>query len=211
MRVLVADDHELVRSGMRAQLTTFDAGTVVLEAADWPQTLTAGADPTLDLALIDLRMPGRVGAEALGELLRACSALPVIVVSASDDTEDMRRALTAGAMGYLSKQEPGGVLLAAIRLVLSGGVYVPAALAGLTFKGQPPAQPEAPVLTERQLDVLHWVMAGKSNQEIADLLQVARGTVKVHLASVFRALDVTNRTQAAVVAERLGLCTSDHD
>ncbi len=203
MKVLVADDHALVRSGLRVQLVALDDDATVVEAADWPQAFEAARDPSLDLALIDLSMPGREGGQALGELLREHPALPVIVVSASESVDDMRRALTAGAMGFLSKRDPTAVLLAAIRLVLEGGVYVPPALAGLRDRGG--AGPVAPVLTERQLEVLRWVMEGKSNQEIADLLHVSRATVKVHLAAAFRALDVTSRTQAAVAAERLGL------
>lgn len=205
MRVLVADDHALVRSGLRAQLAAIDREAEVLEAADWPQTFVAASDPDLELALIDLRMPGRDGVEALGQLLGTFPGLPVMVVSASEDASDMRRALTAGAMGYVCKNEPTAVLIAAVRMVLGGAVYVPPALAGLTPKPSPGGATVAPVLTERQREVLRWVMEGKSNQEIADLLRVARATVKVHLAAAFRALDVVNRTQAAVVAERLGL------
>jgi DNA-binding NarL/FixJ family response regulator len=208
MKVLVADDHALIRSGMRAQLALLAPELTVIEAADWQQTFAAAEAADIDLALIDLWMPGGEGAEPLARLLQLHPTLPVVVVSASEDANAMRRALATGAMGYLTKSEPASVLLGAIRLVLSGGIYVPTALAGLTRSSAGSVSAPAPQLTERQRDVLRWVAEGKSNQEIAALLKVARATVKVHLSDVFRALDVVNRTQAAVMAERLGLYTS---
>lgn len=202
MKVLIADDHALVRAGLRAQVVQLDPQAQVVEASDWSAALTAAADPELSLALLDLRMPGSRGDQALTQLLRAYPGLPVVVISASDDVADMRSALSNGAMGYLTKSEPTPVVVAALRLVLEGGVYVPPALGGV--RPQAPSS-DAPTLTERQREVLRWVVEGKSNEEIALLLGVSRATVKMHLAAVFRALDVTNRTQAAVVAQRLGL------
>lgn len=204
MKVLIADDHALVRAGLRAQLLQLDPAALVVETGDWAATLEQAKDPALDLALIDLRMPGGQPEQALGTVLRECPGLPVVVVSASDDPSEMRAALASGAMGYLTKAEPTAVVLAALRLVLEGGVYVPPALAGVKPRVEPTAG-TIPALTERQREVLRWVVEGKSNQEIAILLGVSRATVKLHLAAIFRALDVTNRTQAAVVAQRLGL------
>jgi len=206
-RILIADDHSLIRDGLRGQLRGLGGELTVLEARDWAETMAgAAANPDLDLALVDLRMPGREGLAALAELLAACPGLPVLVLSASENVEDMRAALRLGAMGYASKSERPEVLLDAVRLVLDGGMYVPPTLAGPGFDGQPaPAPPQPHALTERQLDVLRLVVEGKSNKEIAQALHLAHATVKVHLAAVYRALGVENRTQAAIVAERLGL------
>jgi DNA-binding NarL/FixJ family response regulator len=204
IKVLIADDHALVRDGLGVRVATLEGGARVIEACDWPETLATARDSELDLALVDLHMPGRDGLQALAELSRHHTELRVIVVSASDDLGTMRAALSAGALGYVAKSEPTAVMLAAIRLVLGGGMYVPPALASLCVPTFPRAT-RGPTLTGRQLDVLRWVMEGKSNQEIADLLQVARATVKVHLAGAFRVLGVINRTQAAVEAARLGL------
>lgn len=206
-KILIADDHALIREGMRGQLLGLGSETVILEARDWTETLAiAAAHPDLGLALIDLRMPGKEGLTALGELLRANRGLPVLVLSASENVEDMRAALKLGAMGYVNKAEASAVMLAAVRLVLDGGMYVPSALVNLGADVHAAPEP-APALTERQLEVLRLIVEGKSNKEIARTLHLAHATVKVHLAAVFRALAVENRTQAAIAAERLGLAS----
>ncbi len=206
--ILIADDHALVREGIRGQLQGLGSEVTTVEARDWTETLgAAAAHPDLDLALIDLRMPGKEGLAALADLLRTNPGLPVLVLSASEDVRDMRAVLRLGAMGYVSKRETAAIMLGAIRLVLDGGMYVPPALAGPGFDGQPAPRRSDPAfnLTARQLEVLRLIVEGRSNKEIARTLHVAHATVKVHLAAIFRALQVENRTQAAITAERLGL------
>lgn len=204
-KILIADDHALIRDGIRGQLRGLGGETAIVEARDWIETIAAAAaHPDLSLALVDLRMPGKEGLTALAELLRASPGLPVLVLSASENVEDMRAALRLGAMGYVSKSEASAVMLGAVRLVLDGGLYVPPALANLGA-GVPAAPAPSPILTERQLDVLRLIVEGKSNKEIARALHLAHATVKVHLAAIFRALEVENRTQAAIAAERFGL------
>jgi DNA-binding NarL/FixJ family response regulator len=207
-KILIADDHALIREGIRGQLRGLDREITVVEARDWNETFAAAAaHPNLELALVDLRMPDREGLAALTELLRANPGLPVLVLSASENVQDMRAALRIGAMGYVTKNETSAVMLDAVRLVLDGGMYVPPALVEHGIAGQSaPAPLEAVTdLTTRQLDVLRLIVEGKSNKEIARTLHLAHATVKVHLAAVFRALQVDNRTQAAIAAERLGL------
>lgn len=204
-KILIADDHALIRDGIRGQLRGLGGETAIVEARDWIETIAAAAaHPDLSLALVDLRMPGKEGLTALAELLRASPGLPVLVLSASENVQDMRAALRLGAMGYVSKSEASAVMLGAVRLVLDGGLYVPPALANLGA-GVPAAPAPSPILTERQLDVLRLIVEGKSNKEIARALHLAHATVKVHLAAIFRALEVENRTQAAIAAERFGL------
>lgn len=204
-KILIADDHALIREGIRGQLRGLGGETAIVEARDWIETIAAAAaHPDLGLALVDLRMPAKEGLTALAELLRASPGLPVLVLSASESVADMRAVLRLGAMGYVSKSETAAVMLGAVRLVLDGGMYVPSALANLGANVQAAADP-APILTERQLDVLRLIVAGKSNKEIARTLHLAHATVKVHLAAIFRTLEVENRTQAAIAAERLGL------
>lgn len=207
-RILIADDHALIRDGIRGQLRGLGGEVTTVEARDWTETLAAAAaHPDLELALVDLRMPGKEGFAALAELLRTNPSLPVLVLSASEDVQDMRAVLRLGAMGYVSKSEPAAIMLDAIRLVLDGGVYVPPVLAGPGFDGQVASHQPDPALglTARQLEVLRLIVEGKSNKEIARTLCLAHATVKVHLAAIFRALEVENRTQAAIAAERLGL------
>lgn len=207
-KILIADDHALIREGIRGQLRALGDDNVAIEARDWVEAFAAAAShPDLDLALVDLRMPGSEGLAALAELLRANPGLPVLVLSASEVTQNMRDALRIGAMGYVSKSEPAAIMLGAIRLVLDGGMYVPPSLAELDLGGHDASSPcdPAPVLTTRQLEVLRLIVEGKSNKEIAQRLDLAHATVKVHLAAIFRALHVNNRTQAAIAAERLGL------
>ena len=204
-KILIADDHALIREGIRQQLSLLGGDTAIVEARDWVEALAAAAaHPDLGLALVDLRMPGKEGLTALAELLRASPGLPVLVFSASENIEDMRAVLRLGAMGYVNKNETPAVMLGAVRLVLDGGMVVPPVLAGLGIDIQTAADPSRN-LTERQLEVLRLIVEGKSNKEIARSLHVAHATVKVHLVAIFRALEVENRTQAAIVAERLGL------
>jgi DNA-binding NarL/FixJ family response regulator len=207
-KILIADDHALIREGLRRLLWELDGETAIIEARDWVETMAAAAaHPDLGLALIDLRMPGKDGLTALAELLRLGTGLPVLVFSASENVEYMRVALRLGAMGYVGKCETSAVMLGAVRLVLAGGMYVPPALANLGIDNQAAShRPDLVLnLTERQLEVLRLIVAGKSNKEIAQSLHLAHATVKVHLAAIFRALEVENRTQAAIAAERLGL------
>ena len=203
-KILIADDHALVRDGIRAQLAAL-GDVEIVEASDWAEvTALVGAHADLELALIDLNMPGRGGVPALSELIARAPAVPIVVLTDTEDPDVTRDALRAGAMGYVSKREPAAVLLGAVRLVLSGGMYVPPSVADIG-RSKPSGTPPSADLTPRQLDVLALIVEGKSNQEIADALNLALATVKVHLAAIFRALEVNNRTQAAMVAQKRGL------
>jgi DNA-binding NarL/FixJ family response regulator len=209
-KILIADDHALIREGTHRQLSALGSETVIVEARDWIEAIAAAAaHPDLGLALVDLRMPGKDGLTALAELLRTSPGLPVLVLSASENVDDMRTVLRLGAMGYVNKNETSAVMLGAVRLVLDGGMVVPAALANLGIDIRAAPEPSRN-LTERQLEVLRLIVEGKSNKEIARSLHLAHATVKVHLAAIFRALEVENRTQAAITAERLGLHRAAH-
>ena len=201
MKILLADDHTLFREGMRHVLVQLADEAEIVEAGNCAQTLQAVEDNVdISLVLLDLHMPGRDGFAALDTLSRRYSALPIVVLSGSENHADMRRALDNGAMGFIPKSATAPVMLSALRLVLAGGVYVPPALL------QPGANNvSAQALTPRQIEVLTRVIEGKPNKIIAAELDLAAATVKAHVTAVFKALDVTNRTQAARAAERLGL------
>jgi DNA-binding NarL/FixJ family response regulator len=218
MKVLVADDHALFRSGVHQLLEQLDDDVVVVEACDFQEALRSASEHAdINLVLLDLNMPGVGGLDALAVLGERYPTFPVVVLSASEDHGDMRRALEAGALGFIPKTASVPVMLNALRLVMSGGIYVPPEL----VNGPCPTEDAAPSagvhpagaanaagkldLTRRQLDVLSLLVRGETNKEIARELHMAEATVKVHLTAIFRALNVHNRTQAVLAAERFGL------
>ncbi|MBM3344518.1 MAG: response regulator transcription factor [Betaproteobacteria bacterium] len=180
---------------------------------------SAASHPDLNLVLLDLSLPDANGFEVLHQLREAHPGIPVVVLSATDDAATVMRALDDGAMGYIPKTSSNDVLLGALRLVLSGGVYLPAEV--LRQSAHPPAPasaapgatdtPEREItcrdlgLTDRQAQVLALVVQGKPNKLICRTLNLAEGTVKIHISAILRALNVTNRTQAVVAVGKLGL------
>jgi DNA-binding NarL/FixJ family response regulator len=217
MRILLCDDHALFRAGLSLVLAELDSDVELLEAPACQTALElASANPDLDLVLLDLDLPGMDGLAGLRRFRREHPALPVVVVSASERTADIRTALDGGASGFVPKQSSRDELLAALRLVLDGGRFVPpSALApdaeNVAAARQERRRERASGLTERQLTVLSLMARGLTNKEICGVLGIAEGTVKTHIAAVFEALDVTNRTEAAVLARELGLRLPDEE
>lgn len=208
MHLLLADDHALFREGFGLLLKQLEADLRVTEACGFDGALAcAQAEPDLDIALLDLNMPGMNGVEGIARFREQISDVPVVVISASEDAADIRQMLDAGAAGYIPKSSSSQVMLSALRLVLAGGVYVPVdILRDMDAQAEPLRKHRHGVqLTERQLDVLRLIIQGKPNKIIARELQLSEGTVKIHLASIYRALNVSNRTEAAMVAQSLGL------
>ena len=207
MKILVADDHALFRDGLRYLLGQLGEPVEVLEAKDGAAALElAGAHPELELVLLDLGMPGVDGLAGL-RLLRARSpAVPVVILSGSEEPADVRQALDAGALGFIPKSSTSQVMLSALRLVLSGGMYLPPSYLERAQSVRVPlaaSSLDSLGLTPRQLDVLRLLGQGHSNKEIARVLQLAEGTVKLHISAILRALGVDNRTRAVVAAARL--------
>jgi len=213
VRILVCDDHAIFRAGLRAVLGELSADAELLEAPDVAQALAlVKSHPDTELVLLDLHMPGTDGRTGLRQLRAAQPALPVVIVSASDDPAEMRRVLDEGASGFIPKSANSAELLAALRLVLAGGVYVPrAALAAQAPAATPGAarreqrRERAGTLSARQIEVLSLMARGLTNREICDVLEIREGTVKTHIAAIFETLEVTNRTEAAVAARELGI------
>ena len=208
MKILVADDHELIREALRHVLTQLGSGVNVLEAADCDGTRLAIAEhPDLDLLLLDLSLPGVGGLVLLPELRRDYPSLPVVVLSALEDPATVREALVSGAMGFIPKSSTNEVMLSALHLVLAGGRYLPpAALIGTDEAfGAAPASAADVILTDRQRDVLALMAQGKSNKQICRELNIAEATVKIHITAILRTLKVASRAQAIVAVNRLGL------
>ena len=203
MKFLIIDDHPMLREGVAAVLRQFAADTVVLQAADGEQGLALAAEHAdLSAAWVDLRMAGMAGITTVEQLRRHHPALPVIMLSSSEDPDDVRRALQAGARGYCPKSAGPGTLLAALRLVLDGEVYVPPFMAHVVPAA---ATPDASGLTARQLDVLRLLCQAHTNKDIGRLLGMQEKTVKGHVSAIFRALKVVHRLQAVEAARAAGI------
>jgi DNA-binding NarL/FixJ family response regulator len=209
MKTLLADDHPLMREGVRQVLAQLEPAIEIIDAHDYPSLFaqtTLHAD--LDLALVDLNMPGFVGMQGISQYRHRFPDIPLVVLSASESTNDIRNALQAGALGYIPKAASTTVMLAALRQVLAGDIYVPACL-GASHSGLhsvAPADFEAlqhSGLTARQLEVARLLAQGCANKAIAGMLSMSEGTVKVHIAAIFRAFGVTNRTEAVLEIRRL--------
>ncbi len=207
MKILLVDDHPLIREAMKHVLAELAENVEVLGAGD---TLSAMAalkqHPDTDLVLLDLSLPGPSGMSALDMMRERYPALPVVVLSGSDDVATVLNALDRGAMGFIPKCSSNPVIANAIRLVLSGGVYVPPQAVAVGASGQAPRPASLMdlALTERQTEVLALMIQGLPNKLICRQMNLAEGTVKIHVTAILKALNVANRTQAAMAASRLG-------
>ena len=204
MKILVIDDHALFREGLRHVLNEFEAQVSVLDASDYDRALQhVSANPDLDLVLLDLNMPGKDGFIILNIFAKTYPAMPVVIISASSQRSDIQRALDSGAVGYIPKDTTSAVMLNALHLVLSGGIYVPSDMRLKSQRYQ--SDDRVPALTPRQLQVLKQIAQGNSNKVIASELELSEATVKMHVTSIMKSLGVSNRTQAAMAAEKLRL------
>ena len=205
MRLLVADDHDLIRD-MFVELVKELAGDLqIYHAGTLPQALeVARATNGLNLILLDLRMPGMNGLAGLKVMREATPDVPIMLMSGDADPETMREALQAGAAGFIPKTMRAAPMLSALRLVLSGGRYIPEQM--IQEMGQSPRQqvPGFDALTLRELDVLRQLVKGQSNKEIGRELQLNDVTIGLHLRSIYRKLGVKSRIQAVRLALRQG-------
>jgi DNA-binding NarL/FixJ family response regulator len=199
--VLVADDHAVFRIGLVALLRSSLKIKRFLEADSFAEVIGHLKDEDLALAIIDLRMPGITGAKDLARLRRQRPDVQLVVVSASDSRDDILQALAAGAHGYIVKNEHTDQLIDRLLYILSGEIYVPPILAELP--AEVAVQRATKRLSSRQHQVLKGLVEGKSNKEIAKGLNVAEGTVKMHLAALYRVLGATNRAHAAALGKQL--------
>lgn len=202
-RVLVADDHPVVRGGIVALLSTADDLEVVGQASTGLEAVELALQLTPDVVLMDLRMPGIDGDEATSRILAERPNIRVLVLTTYESDDSILTAIEAGASGYLLKAAPQEELLAGIRSVASGDVALAPRIAALLVNRV--QRPAAPSLTSREVDVLRLVAQGFSNPAIAEKLFLSPATVKTHLLHVFEKLDVRDRTRAVTRAMELGL------
>lgn len=206
IRVLVVDDHPVVRQGLRTFLDVQEDITVVGEAADGVSCVDAAAELHPDVVLLDLKMPGSGGVEALQGLRSRGNPAKVLVITSFSDPAAVLPAMRAGASGYVYKDVDPPALAAAIRAVHAGHVLLHPDVAQLLAAGD--AQPHGVHLTAREREVLTELAHGLSNREIAKALVVSEKTVKTHVSAVLAKLGVQDRTQAALYAVRTGLIDS---
>jgi DNA-binding NarL/FixJ family response regulator len=215
MKILLVDDHVLIREALRGVLKELKPEAEVLEASDCSQAMRYIAEHAdINLILLDLNLPDRDGFSVLGELRERYPAISVVVLSALQDRPHVVKALDLGALGYIPKSAQREVMLTALQLVFAGGIYIPPEILAREqvspndpkshAANRPRVSPADLGLTGRQLDVLALMMQGKSNKAICRTLNLAEATVKNHVTAILKALKVTNRTEAVIAVNELG-------
>jgi DNA-binding NarL/FixJ family response regulator len=210
IKLLVVEDHVLVREGLVQVLRQLEKDVTLFEAGNCDTGLAIiDREPDLDLVLLDLALPGLDGLAGLSLFRSRHPSVPVVIVSAYDDSHTVNRAMKHGASGFVPKAYPSDKLLAALRDVLAGNIHVPEQLIPANLGSDLPpiplskdASPAEFGLTDRQAEVLSLISKGKSNRDIAVELGLSEGTVKIHITAIFKALGVSSRTQALVAVAR---------
>lgn len=201
------EDHALVRDGLMMAVRGLEEqedATEVVGACDADEASALLADDDdFDLALLDLMMPGTSGLAFLGVIRKRHPHIPVVVLSALDDAETVRKVIKQGAAGFVSKASPTGVLMEALQAVMTGETWLPPEYRDLPPppRRRPRTAAERYGLTKTQACVLDLIAEGKPNREIATLMSVTEGTVKIHVSAIFKALNVSNRSQALLLAK----------
>ena len=211
MRILLVDDHTLFREAMLHPLGQLDANAEIIQAGTGMEALWLSSRiPDINLVLLDLNMPGMDGLDVVIAFRERFCELPLVVLSASEEHSEMQKVLDKGAMGFIPKSSSTQVMLGALRLVLSGGTYIPPMLLQRAQSAiDPPSPPRHDIrhaeidegLTPRQIEVLKALSEGFSNKLIGRKLNLSEGTVKVHLAAVFRHLSAKNRFDAVILSQ----------
>lgn len=220
MRFLIVDDHALIRSGLSDVLKRYFPTCSCLTASSGEEALGALQRSAIDLAVVDLFIPGE---DTFGHIRKLCDRfpeLPVVVLSATEHPQHVRKCIDLGAAAFVPKSAAESVLIHAINTALAGGYYVPqnlnSVVAAATFinDSELPAisiDTITSTLTERQVHILTMVAQGKTNKQIARECNLSDNTVKVHVSAILRALGLSNRTQAGLLGQKLGLMNQDSD
>lgn len=209
IRILLVDDHTLFRSGLKALLSRQPDFEIVGEASDGLEGVKLAEQLKPDLVLLDLDMPVMSGTEALAQMLASNRELPVVMLTVSEDAEDLKEAFVLGARGYLVKNIDAEYLVNSVRQVVAGESVMSPEMTSKFVNGirakhlslMPEVRPETvKSLTERERQILGCLAQGASNRQMANLLNMSESTVKAHLQRIMRRFDFSSRVQAAVFA-----------
>ncbi len=200
IRVLIVDDHSIVRQGLATIINRDPEMTVIAQAEDGQQAIDCFRECQPDVTLMDLRMPQIGGVEAITAICAEFKLARIMVLTTYDGDEDIYRGLHAGAKGYLLKDAKPNELLSAIRMIHSGQQYIPPSVGAKLVQ-----RLSNPELSERELDVLRLMAQGMSNLDISTALSIGESTVKSHVNRILSKLGVNDRTQAVIVAVRRGI------
>ena len=216
MHILLVDDHTLFREALLHVFNQLDDKVFVLEASDTLEaTQIISQTRNLDLVLLDIDLPGIDGLTALPELRELAPSVPIVVLSGSENALDVQRALDNGSVGYIPKSCSGHKMLTALRIILQGDIFVPPRLMSKLGKYPPVIDMSGKnsnsrsLLTSRQIEVLKLMTDGLPNKSIARTLDLAEGTVKLHVSAIIHALNAKNRTHAVTEALRLGIVSTN--
>jgi DNA-binding NarL/FixJ family response regulator len=205
LNILVVDDHALFREGMSYVLDKLEDGVTILEASNYDEAISLlDKFPNIDLVLFDLSMPDKDGFTLLSYCRENFPLVPAVVLSASKEHNDLNRALNGGALGFIPKDTTSKVMLNALRLIMSGEIYIPASMTQRSSDNEKTIES----LTPRQYEVVEMMMKGLSNKKIALEIGIAEATIKMHVTAIFKRLGVSNRTEAALAAQKLGIVKS---
>ena len=219
MKILIADDHELFLQGLEFILSDAFPQAELVKAKDYEEIFSIiKKDQDFNLVLTDLAMPGAYWLEAIKEINSKLPETPIIILSAVFDREIVQKTIDIGAAGYISKTSSNAIILSAVNLVLSGGIYIPPELLQDTpqkefdllkqidkLDEEQNVCEKVKILSPRQIDVLQEISLGKSNKQIAYDLGLSEGTVKLHVTAILKILNVYNRTGAVAAANNLGI------
>src|SRR5207244_3167211 len=213
MKVLIVDDHALIREALHAVLKQLKREAVIFEASNSRQAMHIVKEHTdISLILLDINLPDRDGFSVLRELRDRYATIAIIILSSSDDHDTVKRAFKLGALGFIPKTTEREVMLNAIELVLSGGIYIPSEILEHEEATPPRLTNELSTrefldglgLTNRQIEVLALLMQGKNNKVIAKTLNMGVPTVKNYITVILKALKVTSRTEAVIKLGQMG-------
>lgn len=220
MKILIADDHELYLQGLELILRKeFPKAEIILSNSYTEILNILGKEKNFDLIITDLAMPGDNWLNAIEKIHNYCPETPIAVISAVFDKEILQKTFDIGVSGYIAKSSSNSLILSAINLILSGGMYIPPELMQTNISSSsaqikelikdlentPIKSESSRNLTPRQLEILQCLYAGLSNKQIANKLNISEGTIKIHITLLMRTLDVANRMQAVRKAVKLGI------